>query len=411
MRIQALVVESQGRRIVVDTCLGNDKTRNNPFFADLHTTFLDDLTAAGFAPETIDAVVCTHLHVDHIGWNTMLRDGEWVPTFPNARYYLSRRDVEYWSSTPSIDGDLYGDSVRPVLDAGQADLVDAPYAITGEVSLEPTPGHSPGHVSVRIRSGGHEAVITGDVMHHPAQCARPAWASTFDADAPHAAGHAARLPRRPRRPQRPRDRYPLRRTGRRLHHQRRRHVSIRLGLFRLGSEDAADDVVRDLVNLAAGVHRVLLQEAPRIRLAEPVLVHQPALGAVDDLARLEPFGEIGVLLFERDDLFEAPERGDDRGQEVARLERLDEIRERARVACLLDEIVLRERGEDEHRREPLARDRARRGEPVHARHLDVEDREVGLELAHELDRVVAATGFTDDLVALFLEDLLEVQSG
>src|SRR5262245_21224793 len=87
LRVQALVIESRDRRIVVDTCLGNDKPRNNPFFDRLHTTFLDDLTAAGFPPETIDAVVCTHLHVDHVGWNTVLRDGQWVPTFPNARHY------------------------------------------------------------------------------------------------------------------------------------------------------------------------------------------------------------------------------------------------------------------------------------------------------------------------------------
>jgi len=186
LRIQALVVESRGRRIVVDTCLGNDKPRTKPFFDHLQTPFLTDLGAAGFAPETIDAVVCTHLHVDHVGWNTVLRDGQWVPTFPNARYYMSRVDVEYWSSTPSPDGDLFGDSVRPVLDAGLADLVDPPFAVTDEVELVPTPGHSPGHVSVRIRSDGNDAVITGDVMHHPVQCARPSWASEFDEDAAHA---------------------------------------------------------------------------------------------------------------------------------------------------------------------------------------------------------------------------------
>jgi glyoxylase-like metal-dependent hydrolase (beta-lactamase superfamily II) len=186
LRIQALVVESRGRRIVVDTCLGNDKPRTNSFFAALKTTFHDDLEVAGFAAETIDAVVCTHLHVDHVGWNTMLRDDRWVPTFPNARYYLSRVDVARWSTTPSADGDVFGDSVRPVIEAGQADLVEPPYAVSDEVTLEATPGHSPGHVSVRIRSGDHEAVITGDVMHHPVQCARPSWASAFDSDAPHA---------------------------------------------------------------------------------------------------------------------------------------------------------------------------------------------------------------------------------
>jgi glyoxylase-like metal-dependent hydrolase (beta-lactamase superfamily II) len=123
------------------------------------------------------------LHVDHVGWNTVLRDGSWVPTFPAASYYMSRVDVEYWSTTPSSDGDLFGDSVRPVLDAGLVELVDPPFAVTEDVVLEPTPGHSPGHVSVRIRSRGEEAVITGDVMHHPVQCARPEFASAFDEDA------------------------------------------------------------------------------------------------------------------------------------------------------------------------------------------------------------------------------------
>jgi glyoxylase-like metal-dependent hydrolase (beta-lactamase superfamily II) len=186
LRIQALIVESEGRRIVIDTCLGNDKPRNQPFFHMLQTPFLRDLTAAGFGPDTIDTVICTHLHVDHIGWNTVFVDGAWVPTFPKARYLLSRIDVEHWAVTESPEGDLFGDSVKPVIDAGLADLVDAPFAVTSEVSLIPTPGHSPGHVSVRIASGGEEAIITGDVMHHPSQCARPSWASSFDVDATHA---------------------------------------------------------------------------------------------------------------------------------------------------------------------------------------------------------------------------------
>jgi glyoxylase-like metal-dependent hydrolase (beta-lactamase superfamily II) len=182
LRIQALIVESAGRRIVVDTCLGNDKPRTKEFFANLQTPFLSDLVAAGFAPDSIDAVVCTHLHVDHVGWNTVWRDGRWEPTFPNARYYLSRADVDYWARTPSPDGDLFGDSVRPVLDAGLADLVDPPFAVTDEVTLFATPGHSPGHVSVRITSAGQEAVITGDLLHHPAQLAEVSWSSQFDED-------------------------------------------------------------------------------------------------------------------------------------------------------------------------------------------------------------------------------------
>ena len=125
LRIQLLVIESQGRRIAVDTCLGNDKPRTNEFFSHLQTPFLQSLEAAGFARESFDAVVCTHLHVDHVGWNTMLVDGEWVPTFPNARYLIGRVESEHWDAYGlHEDGDLYGDSVRPVIEAGLVDHSD-----------------------------------------------------------------------------------------------------------------------------------------------------------------------------------------------------------------------------------------------------------------------------------------------
>ena len=181
--IHALVLESEGRRIVVDTCVGNDKVRTNPLWNRMQSRFLEDLAEAGYPADSIDAVVCTHLHVDHVGWNTRLVDGRWVPTFPRARYLIGRREFEYWSGAPaSEDGDVLGDSVRPVLDAGLVDWVESDEPLTGEVALEPTPGHTPGHVSVRIRSGGVEAVITGDLMHHPIQCAEPDWAVRFDVD-------------------------------------------------------------------------------------------------------------------------------------------------------------------------------------------------------------------------------------
>jgi glyoxylase-like metal-dependent hydrolase (beta-lactamase superfamily II) len=182
--IQALVVESRGRRIVVDTCVGNDKQRTLPIFDGLHTSFLDDLARAGFPRESIDTVVCTHLHVDHVGWNTMLVGGRWVPTFPNARYLVVRTEWEHWSKQDDRSmGDILGDSVRPVVEAGLVDLVEPGHAVTDEVALEPTPGHTPGHTSVRIRSAGAELVITGDLMHHPSQCAHPEWASIADSDA------------------------------------------------------------------------------------------------------------------------------------------------------------------------------------------------------------------------------------
>ena len=184
MSVHALVVESEGRRIVVDTCIGNDKKRSIPGWSHRSGPFLADLTEAGHAPESVDTVLCTHLHVDHVGWNTRLEAGRWVPTFPNARYLYHRTEWEFWSKREDGEfGDILNDSVRPVYDAGLVDLVESDHEITSEVRLEPTPGHTPGHVSVRIASAGEEAVITGDLMHHPVQCTHPEWASAADEDA------------------------------------------------------------------------------------------------------------------------------------------------------------------------------------------------------------------------------------
>ncbi len=184
MSVHALVVESRGRRIVVDTCVGNDKERPVPDWNLRQGPFLEDLAEAGFPRETIDTVLCTHLHVDHVGWNTMKVGDRWLPTFPNARYLLGETEWAYWDKEPEdMFGSVMGDSVRPVLEAGLADLVQTDHEITDEVRLESTPGHTPGHVSVHITSRGEEAVITGDLMHHPCQMARPEWASSFDYDA------------------------------------------------------------------------------------------------------------------------------------------------------------------------------------------------------------------------------------
>ena len=181
--IHCFVVESAGRRIVVDTCVGNDKRRAVKAWHMRQGRFLSDLAEAGFARESMDTVLCTHLHVDHVGWNTMLEDGRWVPTFPKARYLFGREEWAHWSREPEgPDRDVRNDSVRPVLEAGLAELVDSDHRLTADVFLEPTPGHTPGHVSVRISSRGAEAVITGDLMHHPVQCAEPRWASRFDVD-------------------------------------------------------------------------------------------------------------------------------------------------------------------------------------------------------------------------------------
>jgi len=193
LSIHALVVETPSRRILVDTCLGNDKSRPGiPDWHNLQLPFLRDLKDAGFARESIDTVVCTHLHVDHVGWNTMLVDGKWQPTFPNARYLLGRKEFDYWQSEAAAPGSrqgfdavqvaVFGDSVKPVFDAGLVDLVEVDHRICDEVFLVPTQGHTPGHVSVRIESNGEKALITGDFIHHPCQLAHPDWATRVDYD-------------------------------------------------------------------------------------------------------------------------------------------------------------------------------------------------------------------------------------
>src|SRR5947208_259235 len=185
MSIHALVVETPERRIIVDTCLGNDKqNRRIPTWNNLQGPFLADLDKAGFERQSIDTVLCTHLHVDHVGWNTMLVDGKWVPTFPRARYLMGRIEFDHWRSQHERDdmAAILADSVKPVQDAGLVDLVETDHRVSDEISLVPTIGHTPGHVSVRIRSGDEEALITGDFMHHPCQIARPHWSSTADSD-------------------------------------------------------------------------------------------------------------------------------------------------------------------------------------------------------------------------------------
>lgn len=180
--IQALLVRTPDLLIIVDPCFGNDKTGLN-IGNLLHTDFLDRLQAAGFSPDDVDVVLCTHLHVDHVGWNTKLQDGRWVPTFPKARYLFGRTEYAHWQkSDRSNDAAILRQSVDPIVEAGLAELIEADHWICDEIRLLPTPGHSPGHVSVAIASAGREALITGDMAHHPAQITRPDWCSLVDSD-------------------------------------------------------------------------------------------------------------------------------------------------------------------------------------------------------------------------------------
>jgi len=182
LSFHALVLRSGDRTILVDTCIGNRPIPEVDVLSNIGDRFIEDLEAAGFPPSSVDTVLCTHLHFDHVGWNTRLVDGAWAPTFPNARYLFSRVDYEYWDAGNEGFAFTFGDAVRPVFEAGLADLVEMDHRVTDEVWFEPTPGHSPGHVSVRISSRGEDAVITGDLLHHPIQFVATHWPSNADVD-------------------------------------------------------------------------------------------------------------------------------------------------------------------------------------------------------------------------------------
>lgn len=231
--IQAFIVQASGKTIVIDCCVGDGKDR--PAFAPYgwHRSqhgFLERLAAAGIAREDVDIVLCTHLHLDHVGWNTMLVEGRWVPTFPRARYLIARREFEHaehelegspvleqlgitadelpallsdpgrlrdGASKLTFDQVVHGavdlaarqtwaESILPIVEAGLVDLVEEDHELCTEVTLIATNGHTPGHVSVRIRSESHEALISGDSMHHPVQLAVPELSTISDADPSHA---------------------------------------------------------------------------------------------------------------------------------------------------------------------------------------------------------------------------------
>ena len=182
LSIHTLIVESQDQTIMVDTCIGNDKERNYPRWNMMQNDFMARFGDAGFAPERVDTVLCTHMHVDHVGWNTMLVDGKWQPTFGNADYLFAKDEWDHWRVEPQEYGPVIEDSVQPIFDADMAVLVNQDHQVTDEVRLEPTPGHTPGHVSIHITSRGEEAVITGDMIHHPCQIKHPDWSSIADTD-------------------------------------------------------------------------------------------------------------------------------------------------------------------------------------------------------------------------------------
>lgn len=202
LSVHTFVVRTPKRVILVDTCTGNDKPRHGELFDHLNTDYLAHLAEAGAPKERVDTVLCTHLHLDHVGWNTQLVDGEWVPTFPNAEYLFGRLEWEHWEANKDIEVDenatgeanpivdasaVIHDSVLPIVEANRHRLVEADQKICHEVRLESTPGHTPGHVSVHIESGGDHAIISGDMLHSPFQMACPHVGVMFDSDGAQAA--------------------------------------------------------------------------------------------------------------------------------------------------------------------------------------------------------------------------------
>ena len=181
--IQGFVVRTKDKVVVVDTCVGDCKNRNRPQFHQQNRGWIRNID-----PEKVDYVVCTHFHVDHVGWNTQLADGRWVPTFPNARYLFTRPDWDYWTSAAGKKaleraGDYLSDSVLPVVDAGLADFVPMDHRVAEGVSLIPAAGHTPGFVCVDVRSERERLVLAGDLLHTPLQCVYPQWSTRFCTDA------------------------------------------------------------------------------------------------------------------------------------------------------------------------------------------------------------------------------------
>jgi glyoxylase-like metal-dependent hydrolase (beta-lactamase superfamily II) len=182
LSIHAWLLDTGRSRILIDTCVGNDKERHaRKQWTHLRTPFLERLAEAGVRPEEVDYVLCTHLHADHVGWNTRLLDGRWVPTFPRAKYVFGRKEYDYWEGQyrkarpDSHHLAAYVDSVLPVIEAGQVLVVDDGAVIDGCLTIEPAHGHTPGHVAVVLRSGGASAAFTGDAIHHPVQLVHPGW--------------------------------------------------------------------------------------------------------------------------------------------------------------------------------------------------------------------------------------------
>lgn len=197
---QTWLLRSEGRVILIDTGIGNDKTLPGaPDWDHLDLGYLDNLAAAGVRPEDVDLVVNTHLHLDHVGWNTRLTDGAWVPTFPNATYLMPEADFAYFdpANNPAIAGgvneNVFEASIAPVHAAGQVQLWEQSHTIDTNLRLEAAPGHTPGSSVIKLESGGDRALFAGDILHTPLQLAHPDHDSCFCLDPAQARATRRRL--------------------------------------------------------------------------------------------------------------------------------------------------------------------------------------------------------------------------
>lgn len=182
---QAFVVRTPHHLVLVDSCIGNDKPRpGRPrWHMKSDNNFMAGLAALGLGVDDIDYVMCTHMHVDHVGWNTRLRDGRWVPTFPRARYVFTRQEYAWWDAEHArAPNPIFADSVLPIVEAGRAEIVEMSHALDDHLRLLPTPGHTPGHVSVLLGRGIDDAVVSGDAIHSPLQARHPWLSTVFDID-------------------------------------------------------------------------------------------------------------------------------------------------------------------------------------------------------------------------------------
>jgi glyoxylase-like metal-dependent hydrolase (beta-lactamase superfamily II) len=181
---QSYVVQTGRHTILVDSCIGNDKDRTIPMWHKKKDgAWMKGLAAAGLTVNDIDFVLCTHLHVDHVGWNTRLENGRWVPTFPRARYLFSKKELEYWlAENDKTTLRSIADSVIPIVEAKRCDMVTSDHTIDDRVRLLPTPGHTIDHYAVVLGHGGKDGAITGDLIHSPLQARYPELATRFDYD-------------------------------------------------------------------------------------------------------------------------------------------------------------------------------------------------------------------------------------